>query len=182
MATPSQPKISDEAVKAATGKTWAEWVALLDSAGARNMPHKEIAQWLYDSGHLTLPWWGQMVTVGYEQRIGRREAGQRCDGEFTAGASKTLSGTLDSVLETWQARVKGVGDFNGVPLEGPPRVSSSDKWRYWRVNLADGTQVSVNIGLKSEGKIGLAVDHAKLADKDAADSWKAFWKSFLAGL
>ena len=33
--------ISDEAVAAKTGKTWAEWIAVLDSAGAGKMDHKQ---------------------------------------------------------------------------------------------------------------------------------------------
>lgn len=172
--------MSDAALQAATGKKWDEWYAILDSAGAREMPHKEIAQWLHDSGTLTLPWWGQMVTVGYEQHIGRRESGQNCYGDFVANASKTLPGTLDSALAAWLARVAGLGDFNGVPLAGEPRVTSTEKWRYWRAVLADGSAVSVNIGLKGEGKVGLAVDHGKLADQEAVTAWKAYWKEFLS--
>lgn len=174
--------ISDESVRAATGKTWGEWIAVLDVAGARDMPHKEIAQWLSDSGNLTLPWWGQMVTVGYEQHIGRRTVGQNCAGEFVASASRTLPGTLDSALSAWLALVDGVGEFNGIPLDGAPRVSSSEKWRYWKADLADGTAIAVNIGVKSEGKVGISVEHRKLADKETADAWKAFWKEFLSSL
>ena len=32
------PRMTDEAVKAKTGKTWAEWFVLLDKAGARRKP------------------------------------------------------------------------------------------------------------------------------------------------
>ncbi len=39
---------SDEAVKAKTGKVWAEWFKILDKAGARKWPHKEIAEYLHD--------------------------------------------------------------------------------------------------------------------------------------
>ena len=31
------PRMSDEAVKAKTGKSWKEWFALLDKAGAKKM-------------------------------------------------------------------------------------------------------------------------------------------------
>ena len=33
---------SDEAVLRATGKSWAEWLALLDAAGGREMNHKQL--------------------------------------------------------------------------------------------------------------------------------------------
>ena len=39
---------SDEAVKAKTGKVWAEWFKILDKAGAKKWPHKEIAMYLYE--------------------------------------------------------------------------------------------------------------------------------------
>ena len=40
--------ISSDAVKAKTGKTWKEWLKILDAENAKQMPHKEIAQLLYD--------------------------------------------------------------------------------------------------------------------------------------
>jgi hypothetical protein len=123
-----------------------------------------------------------MVTVGYEQAIGRRETGQNCYGEFTANVTKTLAGDLDSALTAWQSRIAGVTEFRKVPLAAEPRVSSTDKWRYWRASLADGSQVNVNIGVKAPGKVGLAVEHSKLADDETASAWKAYWKEFLGGV
>ena len=50
--------MSDAAVQAKTGKTWKEWFAILDRAGARKMAHKEIAAYLYRE--LQVPaWWSQ---------------------------------------------------------------------------------------------------------------------------
>ena len=64
------PRVSDAAVEAKTGKTWQEWFALLDAAGARQMDHKSIAAHL--DKKLGVPgWWAQMVTVAYEQARGR---------------------------------------------------------------------------------------------------------------
>src|SRR5215469_1117257 len=63
---------SDEAVKAKTGKVWAEWFKILDKAGAKKMPHKEIALYLYEKQKLPA-WWCQMVAVGYEQERGLRQ-------------------------------------------------------------------------------------------------------------
>ena len=41
------PRLSDAAVQAKTGKTWQEWFAVLDAAGARAMDHQSIAAYLY---------------------------------------------------------------------------------------------------------------------------------------
>ncbi len=62
--------MSDDAVKAATGRDWAHWRRHLDAAGAAELAHIDIARLLYNDG---VPgWWSQMVTVGYERKIGKR--------------------------------------------------------------------------------------------------------------
>ncbi len=54
--------IGDEAVRAQTGRTWAERLAALDAAGARQMTHGEIASLLRE--RFGVPgWWTQMVTA-----------------------------------------------------------------------------------------------------------------------
>ena len=41
------PRMSDAAVKGKTGKSWAEWFALLDKAGAKKLDHKTIVAFLH---------------------------------------------------------------------------------------------------------------------------------------
>ena len=41
--TPPKARVSDEAVRAKTGKAWTEWFAVLDRAGAATLTHREIA-------------------------------------------------------------------------------------------------------------------------------------------
>ena len=43
-ATKKGPRMSDEAVKAKTGKVWKEWFTILDKAGAKKMTHQEIGR------------------------------------------------------------------------------------------------------------------------------------------
>src|SRR5215467_13039500 len=91
---------SDEAVKAKTGKVWAEWFKILDKAGAKKMPHKEIALYLYEKQKLPA-WWCQMVAVGYEQERGLRQKFQKCDGEFSASRSRTMAAPLAKAYAAW---------------------------------------------------------------------------------
>ena len=86
--------ISNEAVLKGTGKAWQQWCDALDAANAQNMSHKDIAQWLVTE-HGTSHWWTQMLTVNYEQHIGRRVVGQDCTGKFRVSASKTINGHSD---------------------------------------------------------------------------------------
>ena len=177
-----EPSKSDTAVKEATGRPWADWFALLDTAGARDWTHKQIVEWLLSSGNLTRSWWGQMVTVEYERHIGRRATGQRCTGDWTANVSRTLPVDLDTALARWQKAVAGQTEFNGMPIDGEPRISATEKWRYWRASFADGSTVSANIGAKGEGRTAIAIDHGKIGDEESAAAWKAFWKTVSAGI
>src|SRR4051812_42123691 len=57
--------MSDDAVSKATGRTWTDWVKVLDAARAAEKPHRAIASYVSSLG--TPSWWSQMVTVGYER-------------------------------------------------------------------------------------------------------------------
>src|SRR4051794_4569208 len=92
--------ISSDAVRAKTGRTWKEWFAVLDKAGAGAWPHKDIARHLHDKCDCP-DWWSQMVTVGYEQARGLRVRHQKCDGEFSASVSKTLSVPVSALFAAW---------------------------------------------------------------------------------
>src|SRR5256885_14968922 len=65
--------MSDESVSKRTGRTWVEWVRLLDMQHAAEKPHREIVQYVASLGAGN--WWSQMVTVGYERIRELRERG-----------------------------------------------------------------------------------------------------------
>jgi hypothetical protein len=71
VAEAQQAGIRDAAVREKTGKSWQEWFTVLDRAGCAKMPHREIAAYV-DENYEVSPWWGQMVTVAYEQARGLR--------------------------------------------------------------------------------------------------------------
>lgn len=169
---------SDEAVTKATGKPWNEWFALLKKAKADKLSHKEIARRLSDD-HGVSGWWAQSITVEFERFIGRREPGQTSAGDYQSAISKTVEGSVDDALKTWQRQVRGRTDFDGVSFAGKPAVSKTEKWRYWRVNLEDGGKITVTIGSKPDGKALFAINHDKLADRRAISRWKAYWTGFL---
>ncbi|MFD4179916.1 hypothetical protein [Rhodococcus sp. NPDC058514] len=169
------------AIEKATGRDWSDWVTLLDGAGAKNLPHNEIARLVHDEWGTT-GWWAQSVTVAYEQQIGRRIPGQDCNGEFSVSVSKTVPGTMDEALEKWVALVGERTEFSDVPVFGEPTVSATEKWRYWRCQLEDGTRVSVTIHQKSPDKAALGIGHEKLETPEAALHWRPFWKQLVAEL
>ncbi len=172
--------IRPEAIERGTGRPWAEWLDFLERVGAKDLPHKEIAERVVGDG--ATPWWAQTVTVAYEQHLGRREPGQDCDGAYSVSVSKTLTGSMDEALARWRALMAGRGELSDVPVSRGPDVSRSDKWRYWRCGLADGSRVNVSIYQKSPEKAGLGIEHERLESADTIEHWRAYWKSMLKEL
>src|SRR5215813_5041444 len=94
--------ISSEAVKAATGRTWTQWFALLDKAGCKKLDHRGIVA-IVAGKYRVGPWWQQMVTVGYEQARGLRVKHQTMRG-FSISRSKTLPAPAASLFRAWNDR------------------------------------------------------------------------------
>jgi hypothetical protein len=65
-------RISEETVRAKTGKGWNEWFALIDRSDVKEKGHTAIARYLRDELQVS-PWWAQAVTVRYEYERGLRE-------------------------------------------------------------------------------------------------------------
>lgn len=172
--------ISPAAIEKATGKSWKEWLEFFESIDAQALPHKEIAQQAYKHG--APAWWSQMLTVAYEQHIGRRVPGQDCDGEFAVSASKTLAGTMDVALATWIEYMANRTDLSDIAISKGPEISQTDKWRYWRCGLADGSRIHVNIYQKSPDKAALGIQHEKLESTEQVEHWRAYWKQLLSQL
>ncbi|MEV0374757.1 hypothetical protein AB0I10_34085 [Streptomyces sp. NPDC050636] len=82
-------KLSDEALRTATGRDWKQWFTILDTADATTLTHTAIARLLVES-HGVDGWYAQSITVGYEQERGLRVVGQSSTGEFRAGVSHTI--------------------------------------------------------------------------------------------
>jgi hypothetical protein len=162
-----------------------DWLAILDERGARELPHKDIAR-LLQADYGVPGWWSQSVTVEYERRIGRRQKGQRQNGEFEATATRTLRVTMDEALDRWLARLPEVPPtpaFDGVAFAGEPSTSRTEKRRYWRVGLADGSKVTVSFSTKPDtAGAQVAVQHGKLAGRPDAERWKSFWRAYLRSL
>lgn len=173
---------STAGIEETSGRSWENWVALLDEAGAEKLKHSEIATLSYENmpEHVSnRGWWAQGVAIAYQHQKGLRVPGQSSAGDFSANASKTLPGDKDVALSRWLEVVDGREEFGEVPLEEEPTTSSTEKWRYWRAALADGSRVSVTISEKPGGKSTLAVQHSKLESAGDIDRWKPVWKEIL---
>jgi len=160
---------SDEAVQAKTGKAWAEWFRILDKAGAKKMPHKEIAAYLRDKQGVG-PWWGQMVAVAYERERGLRQKFQKCDGEFSASGSRTMAVPMAKAFAAWtddKLRAKWLPD-------GKLEITTATPGKYVRGEWGD-SRLAVGFYAKGPDKTQIAVDHMKLASSRESAIMKSYW-------
>ena len=168
--------ISSTAVKKATGKTWREWLALLDKAGAAKLPHKDIALLLHNK--LKVPdWWGQMVAVGYEQARGLRVRHQKAEG-FEVSISKTIGAPVDRAFAAWKELIHREKWLPRTPMT----VRKATPHKSIRILWPDNTTLSVNFWPKGPLKCQVVPQHGKLATPEAAEKMKAYWTEKLEAL
>src|SRR5690625_836855 len=175
--------INISAIEAATNRPWQQWVQLLEEAGAGQMNHSQIAVLaleLMPADVKQKEWWAQGTAVAFEQHAGLRVPGQTSTGDFQLSTSRTVPVNKDQALQAWLKVVNPCSEFGGVPIESEAATSETDKWRYWRVRLADETRVTVTIGDKPGGKATVGLQHSKLASTEAIDQWRPIWKDLLA--
>lgn len=168
--------ISTAAVKRATGQTWAQWLVLLDRAGARKMPHRAIAKFL-QARHQLPDWWGQMVAVGYEQARGLRVKHQKPEG-FEISVTKTIAAPVDRVFAAWKTPAQREKWLPRTPLT----IRKATPHKSIRILWADRTNLSVNFWPKGPLKCQVVPQHAHLPTAEAAEKMKAYWAEKLEAL
>jgi uncharacterized protein YndB with AHSA1/START domain len=161
--------IGDDAVKAKTGKTWQEWVTALDKAGARDMRHSDLAA-MVQTRFGVADWWSQMVTVGYEQAIGKRQPRQKADG-FAASASRTVDQPAAALFRAFHnARSRARW------LDHDLTIRKATAPKSLRITWGDGkTHVDVNIYPKGAAKSQVSLQHTRLASSREAERMKKYW-------
>jgi len=169
--------MSDAAIKKSTGCTWEKWVKALDYYGADTMSHAEIARLVKDK-YDTPDWWTQTVAVGYERIKGLRGRGQRRDGTFEATKSRTFAVPVSALFKAWADTRKRRAWLDGTDA----KVRTATAPKSMRLGLGDGSIIAVGFYPKGKGKSSVAVQHAKLPDRETANRIKQFWTERLDAL
>lgn len=168
---------SDEAVKKATGKTWAEWCRVLDTAGAEALDHKGIVALLRTENDIGA-WWCQMVTVGYERARGLRKKHEKPDG-FEVSVNKTIGAPIATLYRAWsdlKQRKRWLADPAFT-------VRTATENKSMRITWIDGrSRVEVAFYAKGAAKSQVSVQHGRLASAAAGERMKAYWRKALGGL
>jgi uncharacterized protein YndB with AHSA1/START domain len=182
----------DAAVVVATGRSPAEWQAVLDAAGARDWPHPRIVAWLREQHGLS-GWWGQSVTVGYERAIGRRALGQTAGAGFQVGVSRTLAASAEAVWRAllspegralWLGTARPAELAPGAAYQAPGGTSGEirvvkpgDRLRLTRRLPGEAASSTVQIALQpGEARTVITFHHEKLPDAAAREAMRAHWR------
>lgn len=170
-------QLGDDALFKKTGKTWAQWFAVLDKVKADKKPHAEIAEYLYR--RFQVPgWWSQMITVGYEQARGLRKKHERPDG-FEISVSKVMPVPVKELFRSWAESSRRNRWLNDKDMN--LRTSTPNK--SLRLDWCDKkTILSVNLYPKAVNKSQVVVQHGKLANSTQAEKMKKYWKTALERL
>jgi hypothetical protein len=148
---------------------------VLDKWGAAEKAHAEIADHLHKK-YKVGPWWGQMVTVGYERIRGLRARGQGRDGKWEATKSKTFAVPVEALFEAWES-----AKTRARWLPEKLTVRKATPHKSMRISWPDGTSVELWFQSKG-GKSIVGVQHTKLSSKADAEERKKFWAERLATL
>ena len=166
--------MSDEAVKAKTGKTWKQWFAILDRAGGKKMSHQEMVKCLASENKVG-PWWQQMIAATYEQQSGLRKAHERPDG-FQISVSRTLNAPVSSVYQEFsnaRRRAAWLDENNLAVRTATPNKSMRVTWK-------DGkTSLEIAFVRKATNKSQVVIQHSKLPDTKSAAKMKTYWRTKL---
>lgn len=169
--------VSDARVRAATGQGREHWFALLDAAGARELPHGGIAGLLAAEG--VPAWWTQGIAVAYEQERGLRRPGQQADGTFQVSVSRTLAASAD---ELWPRLVQG--DARAAWLGRDWELSGHKPRSSLRLRGPGDSRVTLRLAPAgaAPGRVRVSVQHAGLASAEEAEEMRRVWKEALAAL
>ena len=169
--------VSSDAVARRTGKSWAEWFALLDAAGGPELDHKGIVAVLAQR-HGVGPWWQQMVTVAYEKARGMREH-QESDEGYQAAVIKTLELPLAKLYRLWaepSERNKWLADDRFSIHKATASKSIRARWG------RGVSRIDVDFCEKGPSKSQVTVQHNRIETSDAAEQMKAYWAKKIVAL
>jgi hypothetical protein len=161
--------MSDAKIFENTGCTWEKWVYALDRKKAYELSHRELAQLIKDK-YKTPDWWTQNVAVGYERIKGLRAKGQRRDGSYSAGKSRTFNVPVETLFEAWtdaKKRNKWLADKN-------VKIRKATAPKSIRLQQDDSI-IAVLFTKRGPAKSAVTIDEGKLPSKEAAEAVKQYW-------
>ncbi|MFP2912149.1 SRPBCC domain-containing protein [Pyxidicoccus sp. 3LFB2] len=193
-------RVTDSAVKEATGRDWKAWMRALDAAGGAELNHKQLVAHL--AREVESSWWRQSISVAYEQARGKRVVGETATTGFQVGVVRTLPMTAPELWalvtqapERWLGTGTKLKLEPGKPYEVPKRrgapgvrgevrvVKPEQRLRMtWH---PDGWKKPATLQLTLTPKprgVALGVHMEKLPDAKAREAMREHWTQVVAKL
>jgi len=190
--------LSEKSCREVTGKSLAQWFALLDQRNALKLGRRDTNVMLRDE--FSLPeWWCGTIAVEYEMHKDIRKKDGFYEGYFIC-STKTLNSPVADVYRAWTdntilSQWFGSKSTATVADGGSFGNADGDKGTYLRVradkdlrftwehaDFSPGSIVDVVFQDKGKGKTGLLVNHSRIQSKAEADGLRASWSDALARL
>jgi hypothetical protein len=168
--------MSDVAVKTKTGKDWAGWFGVLDTAAAMELNHRAIVNILSEK-HGAPRWWRQMITVEYERARGLRDR-HETDSGFSVSVSKTLTTSLSDLYAATADADKRKKWFPN----GEFALTSLTRDKYFRGTWNKEARLEIGFYARAEKKAQIEVQINKLAKRTDVERERAAWKAALSRL
>lgn len=190
---PDHP-VTNEAAKAATGKTLDQWFSQLDKQDGLKQGRRAINTNLYEQK--VDPWWCTTIAVEYEKKHDVRKKDGLYEGYFIC-STKTIAAPVKDVYDAWTDNTKlsewfGAATKADVKDDGKYQNKDGDRGTFLRVRpnkdlrfsfenaaFSAPSQVDVQFQDKGKGKTGLLVNHARIQDRGEADGLRSAWAEAL---
>lgn len=165
---------SDKGIMAKTGKTYSDWFAILDAAGARKMTHKEIVA-ILQSRYQLGRWWEQKIAITYEHERGLRKKHETQAG-YQISVTRTLPSPASKLFKMWHDKQERSEWLINASLA--IRTATANK--ALRGSWEDGrTRVNVSFYPKGRSKCQVVVEHTKLGGSVEAGRMRKYWSEAL---
>ena len=169
--------VSDDAMRRGSGRGHEEWFALLDTWGATERRHPEIARWLQET-HGVGGWWAQSITVAYERARGMRATHQMGSG-FNISVTRTIAVDAERLLAAFTIPAIRARWLPDAELrQRPTRAASSARFDW----SDPPSRVVVTAIPKDAQRATIALQHERLPDGETAERLKAAWREWLGVL
>ncbi|HEV7743904.1 MAG TPA: SRPBCC domain-containing protein [Pyrinomonadaceae bacterium] len=186
--------VTNEAAKAATGKTLDQWFAELDKQDGLKQGRRANSSYLAEQ-KVDL-WWFTTIAVEYERHHDVRKKDGLLEGYFIC-STKTIGAPPAAVFAAWSSAAElskwfGAGSKADMKEGGTYQNKDGDKGTYLRVRqnkdirmswenpeFSSATQVDVQFQDKGKGKTGLLVNHTRIQTRAEADGLRVAWATAL---
>ncbi len=190
----SDHPVTNQATKAATGKTLDQWYLELDKIDGLKQGRRAINSHLNEQK--VDPWWCTTISIEYEKHHDVRKKDGLYEGYFIC-STKTIAAPVADVFEAWssgeklsqwfgsstKADVKDNGGFENIDGDKGTflRVRKNKDLRLTIGNPAFSApaQVDVQFQDKGKGKTGVMVNLTRLQTRADADGLRAAWAEAL---